>query len=466
VESKNKAKGPDTFMSTTPEVHLLAIGDVHLGTRPGSLPEDLADVGLGVEELTPEAALAIAVDRAIELKVHAVLFAGDLVESTNARFEAMRPLERAVAKLQRASIPAIAVVGNHDVEALPRLVTRIPGLEIVGAGGKWQARTIEVGGQPAAEIVGWSFPKLRVSTSPVAELIAEPLPKSDLPRIGLLHGDLDASGGHYAPFTSTELRDAGLDAWLLGHIHKPSFGDDNAVGVPSGYLGSLLGLSPKETGPHGPWLIKVAGTGAITHEQLPLSPLRWRHIELAIEEGDSTDDIGDKVSRAAETEARKLDGAGCAPRALGLRIELIGRTGDLPAVRKWCEDERWQIPTVWVADSVVFVNRVSQALEPAYDLIELALGDDPLALMAKKMLVLKTAGAQRDGLLADARIAMQGTADHQAFSELDERRDAESPLSEATLIETLTWAGTRALDDLVAQRRQRSVQQVASEVVL
>ena len=70
---------------------LLAIGDVHLGTRPGSLPEDLGEWGVDPRELTPEAALEAAVDRAIELSVDAVLFAGDVVESTNARFEAIRP---------------------------------------------------------------------------------------------------------------------------------------------------------------------------------------------------------------------------------------------------------------------------------------------------------------------------------------------------------------------------------------
>ena len=65
---------------------LLAIGDVHLGTRPGSLPEELGEWGVDPHELTPEAALEAAVDRAIEASVDAVLFAGDVVESSNARF--------------------------------------------------------------------------------------------------------------------------------------------------------------------------------------------------------------------------------------------------------------------------------------------------------------------------------------------------------------------------------------------
>ena len=61
--------------STSDELQLLAIGDVHLGTRPSSLPEDLASFGIDPRDLTPEAALGAAVDLAIAEPVDAVLFA-------------------------------------------------------------------------------------------------------------------------------------------------------------------------------------------------------------------------------------------------------------------------------------------------------------------------------------------------------------------------------------------------------
>ena len=107
------------------DITLLAVGDVHLGTRPVSLPGDLTDWDVDPRELTPEAALGAAVDRAIAEGVDAVVFAGDVVESTNARFEAIRPLEAAVRRLAEAGIPVLGVAGNHDVEALPRLAGRI-----------------------------------------------------------------------------------------------------------------------------------------------------------------------------------------------------------------------------------------------------------------------------------------------------------------------------------------------------
>ncbi|MFT5080218.1 MAG: exonuclease SbcD [Bacteroidia bacterium] len=440
--------------SSTP-LRLLAIGDVHLGTRPGSLPEDLVAAGLAIDEVTPAAALAIAIDRAIALDVHAVVFAGDVVESTNARFEARGPLELAVAKLHDRNIPAIAVVGNHDVEALPRLVDRIPGLEILGAGGQWQTRILEVDGKPAAELVGWSFPERRVSTSPVAELVGAPLVATSLPRIGLLHGDLDASGGIYAPFTSSELKDAGLDAWLLGHIHKPSFQLDSPIGVPSGYLGSLVGLSPKESGRRGPWLIEVDATGKLSAEHLAIAPLHWQHLDMAVGEADTVLDVADNLSKLAESSARQLTDSGTPSRLLGLRIRLTGRSRNRESIAEWCDEGGWAGATEWAGETAFFVNKVTESLELTLDLQELSIGDDPLALMAQKLLVLKEDGESRQALLAAARQSMQGVAENGSWSKLDELRDAEDPLADAALIETLTRAGTSALEALLAQRGQR-----------
>jgi DNA repair protein SbcD/Mre11 len=68
---------------------ILAIGDVHLGTTCSGVPDNISLGGLDPGEITPTAALKRSVDFAIEQNLDAVLFAGDVVESTNARFEAM-----------------------------------------------------------------------------------------------------------------------------------------------------------------------------------------------------------------------------------------------------------------------------------------------------------------------------------------------------------------------------------------
>ena len=149
---------------------ILAVGDVHLGTNCSGVPDFVSSWGVDPKELTPAAALNLVTDLGIEQNVDAVLFAGDLVESTNARYEAMPPLEECVGRLLEAGVEVIAVAGNHDVEALPRLASLMDGFTLLGAGGRWESKAVTRNKVPVAEIVGWSFGERFVRQSPVAEL--------------------------------------------------------------------------------------------------------------------------------------------------------------------------------------------------------------------------------------------------------------------------------------------------------
>ena len=437
------------------DLSLLAIGDVHLGIRPSSLPEFLVDSGVDPRVLTPESALASAVEYAITTRVDAVLFAGDVVESTNARFEALRSLESAVRRLLEADIPVLGVVGNHDVEALPRLARMLKGFELLGVGGSWQSRVIHKAGRPAAEILGWSFPDKRVRNSPVADLIRNPVAASHpgIPRIGLLHGDLDASGGHYAPFTSSELSQAGLDAWLLGHIHKPSVpaGASSGKAGPRGYLGSLVGLDPGEMGQHGPWLVRVTATGDVVAQHLPMAPLRWDRFDLRVEPDQGPDDIGDRLLDEAVRFAREIQDQRAIPLALGLRPRLVGPSRHYNALRDYIEAGRWKGIERRVGDTLVFIDKVLDGLDLVLDLEDLARGDDPPALIARKLLALERPGDERNALLEKARSKLRGLADESRWSVLNEERDAQDPLSDEALTSLLTRSGTAALSQLLAQ---------------
>jgi exonuclease SbcD len=439
------------------ELRLLAIGDVHLGTRPGSLPADLDEWGANARGLTPESTLSTVVERAIEERVDAVLFAGDVVESTNARFEALRPLESAVRRLREAEIPVLAVVGNHDVEALPRLARMVEGLELLGEHGRWQTRVVEGKSGPAVEILGWSFPDKSVRESPIASLLRDPVPasRSGIPRIGLLHADLDASGGNYAPITRSELRASGADAWLLGHIHKPSLGEPVPSGSsgPSGYLGSLVGLDPSETGPHGPWLVSVAADGRVSARQLPIAPLRWERFDLVVGEDEGPEDLSDRLLGEADRIARRIHDEGCIPKVLGLRPRLVGRTRHFDALRRKIDGDDWRGRlNCSVGDSVVFIDRVLDGLELAHDLAELARGDDPPAVLARKLIALEGAGEERERLIQTTRQALKGFAEDVRWAPLQSQRDMADPLSDDAIADMLLRSGNAALGELLAQR--------------
>jgi len=444
---------------------LLAIGDVHLGTRPSGLPAELADLARGGGAITPAAALAAAVERAVAEGVDGVLFAGDVVESTNARFEAFRPLEAAVRRLAEAGIPVLAVAGNHDVEALPRLAERIEGFRLLGAGGRWEIHRLEGAGGGAAEVLGWSFPEARVSTSPVAELLRRPPPPPapGVARIGLLHGDLDASGGAYAPFRRGELEHVGLDAWLLGHIHAPSLGRAGAGtpaagGAPCGYLGSLLPLDPTETGLHGPWRVRVHPGGRVEAEPLSNGLLRWERVEVEVPEGaeasGDVDAVADAILDAAAARAREIRDGGEGAQVLGVRARLAGRTRRYPALRRWIEDAPWRGRLLReVGDTTVFVQAVSDGLALAVDLETLARDDDPPALLARKLLALESGGEPRRALLEAAGEALRPAAGEPVWQPLAETRDAGDPLADEALAGLLRQSGIAMLDALLAQRR-------------
>ena len=140
----------------------------------------------------------------------------------------------AYGRLLDAGIQVFAVAGNHDFEALRRLADLVEGFTLLGANGRWESRALKKNKVAVAEIIGWSFSERHVRQSPVAQLLQEPLEAAStpVPRVGLLHAELTASGGKYAPIRQVELDDTGYDAWLLGHIHKPSIESLSARSIP------------------------------------------------------------------------------------------------------------------------------------------------------------------------------------------------------------------------------------------
>ena len=436
---------------------ILAIGDVHLGTACSGVPDEISTWGLDPRELSPAAALKLSVDFAITQKLDAVLFAGDVVESTNSRFEAIVPLEEAIRKLLAVGIQVMAVAGNHDVEALPRLAALIDGFVLLGAGGRWEARAITKNHTPIAEVIGWSFGERFVRQSPVAQLLAAPLetPSSPIPRIGLLHADLDASGGYYAPIKQAELDNTGFDAWLLGHIHKPSLNPSAPAGVrPSGYLGSLIGLDASETGPHGPWVIQISNSGELKLRQVPLAPLRWDYVSVSVDGLENVEDVPDRLLLEAENFVRQLSETGFSPRALGLRVHLTGSSPHYAEIVQRIASGEWNALGRVVGDTVVFFNKIIDSMELRLDLTEIAKGDDPAALMAQRLLVLQRDDDKSRALLEKARAELSNVAREDIWSPVRDHRNATDPLSNDAVRDVLVRSGKAALNAMLSRQTQ------------
>ena len=424
---------------------LLCVGDIHLGRQPSRLPEGVLDE-IRAGDLGPAAAWTRAVDFALETGTDAVLLAGDVVEQEDDFYEAYGDLRRGVDRLAAAGVPVLAVSGNHDVQVLPRLADAVPGFHLLGSGGKWEVE--EVAGRDGrhVRVLGWSFPERRVLTSPLA---AHELPAIDTgsgPVIGLLHCDRDATGSPYAPVRASELESAPVDAWLLGHIHKP---DALAPPRPIGYLGSLTGLGPGEAGPRGPWLLESDGS-EFALEHLPLAPLRWEEVDVPLDGLEAGEEVHGLAVAALEALHDQISAGRFRPRAVGCRLRFTGRTAHRKEVeRSLAAGDPLRV--VHAREGIVyFVHDWRMAARPALDLDELARGADPPALIARKVLLLRRPAGdpERRSLLEGARQRLEALSGRRSFV-----AHGLAPPPDAELSELLERAALGVLDELLAQRR-------------
>lgn len=435
-----QSRGTRTHIAGT-GLKLLCIADIHLGRQPSRVPERVNERFEG-RQLGPAGAWMRAVGYAIEQDVDGVLLAGDVVEQEDDFHEAFIDLRQGVEQLTAAGIAVLGVTGNHDVRVLPRLAEAIPDFRLLGAGGQWQAAVVEGADGRRARVLGWSFPEPVVHTSPLAAGLP---PRESLPTIGLLHCDRDQPGSRYAPVAGAELQQAPVDAWLLGHIHKP---DPLGGQRPMGYLGSLTGMDPGETGAHGPWLLTIGGDGGIAAEQVPLAPLRWIELAVAVDDLASPEDIHRQITDAIDRAHTELATLAHRPAAVGCRLRLTGRTNQRAELERTLDaDDPRQAPAERDG-TVYFVHDWHLDVQPTIDLTEAAQGTDPVALLARKLLILRGAdSAERRALIGEARDRLAEIPRRRPYNVLG----AEAP-GDADLAATLEAAAQRALDDLLRQR--------------
>lgn len=417
---------------------LLCAADVHLGRRPSRLPEGLAG---RAADLGPAAAWRRLVDEALRREVHAVLLAGDVVDQDDDFFEAYADLRAGVERLAAAGVAVLGVAGNHDVEVLPRLAEAVPGFTLLGRGGRWQAQRLESADGSRVRVLGWSFPEPQTPSDPLAGGLPERTPEVT---VGLLHCDRDQTGSRYAPVRSADLTAAPVDAWLLGHVHKP---DITPGRRPIGYLGSLVGTDPGEPGPHGAWLLEVAPDGGLTLSPVPLAPLRWETLEVPLGALAEPADVTSRIAAALDDLHDALPGP--RPEAVGCRLRLTGRTALRTEIARQLERDDPRTLALTRDGTRYFVHAFGLEALPTHDLEALARSSDPVGLLARRLRLLQGHGDpdERAALLqaAEARLAAVPRRRHL-------RSAGAAPPDRERVAELLTAAALDALDALLAQR--------------
>jgi len=428
---------------------IACIGDIHLGRRPGRLPETLSDHGVNISDLTPAVAWSDAVQWAIDSSVDAVVLTGDLVENEEDRFEAFYHLVAGIEKLFLEKIQVIMVAGNHDCKALPRLVNMIPKVRLLGEKGVWELAEIDLRNNEKIRFLGWSFPERRYSKNPIASLDMDQLKSqsgSSCPIIGLLHCDLDLKSSPYAPVTSDDLMHKPVDCWLLGHIHKP---EKLSRARPTVRLGSLIGLDPGEPGPHGPWLAEIRGPKDISLNHIPLARLRWEKEDIHIDkiETPDKDDLEDlfvaEVFRAFDRIHSRINDGSLYAKVVGCRLKLKGRSKSHREIRRALSSKRF--PAINKDGVHYFVEKIIDEGRTALDLESIARNNDPPGLLAKRLIAIEQKNSLGKTIIHDASIDLKRYSGGPTWDMLDEVEDSVSGI--------LLNAGHEALEELLAQTR-------------
>lgn len=279
---------------------LLATADLHLGRSSSSLKE-YNDI------LSTRHSWQGIIQYAINNEIDAITLSGDIVDQDNRYFEAIGSLQEAFAKLQGTGIHVYMVAGNHDYEVLRQIIHNgtHEHVHLLGRNGEWETLAHP---NSNVQFTGWSFTQRYHKEDPLQKFKPEQIDKNKI-TIGLLHGDIDSPLSDYARISSNSLKQLPVNAWLLGHIHKPG---SLILSTPFiSYTGSPHALSPSEKGAHGPMKVTIDEQG-ITHiQQIKLSPVRYENLTVTIEEEADEETIRaaiiEKIEHSTNAMAEELD---------------------------------------------------------------------------------------------------------------------------------------------------------------
>ena len=246
-----------------------------------------------------------ALERLTELCIHSgadfLLLAGDVYNSAESSLRARLALRDAFSRLEKEGIGVFLAHGNHDPLSEEQGAIPWPGnVTVFGRQvGVQPAFSRGRTGQPVALVHGVSHGSAKENQNLARRFKrkASTLLEPEIFQIGLLHCALTGmSGSHeaYAPCSFSDLAEAELDYWALGHVHacrlmdrrgkllaSPEKGATNRErSLSAAYPGSTQGLHVNETGPHGCLLVHVDAGSRARARMLPLAPVQWEQMHL------------------------------------------------------------------------------------------------------------------------------------------------------------------------------------------
>ena len=331
-------------------------------------------------------------------RVDFVVIAGDLYDGDWQDFNTGLCFARGMAELGESGIAVYVVRGNHDAASRLTRSLRLPAnVHLLSE----QAPETRVDERLGLAVHGQSF-----ATAVVVDDLAAHYPQA-LPghfNLGLLHTALSGREGHapYAPTTEQVLRAKGYDYWALGHVHAREVVATDPWVV---YPGNLQGRHVRERGAKGAELVTVED-GVISTVSHPCDVLRFDELVLDIAGLADLDALLERAQGEVKTHLAAAEG-----RILGLRVRLTG-TGPLQrifAARGDTVVQELRAMALDVGGGEAWLEKVLFEARPSVDLVRLADGDDPVALLANELAALAAPGTLlefADACLKDLRLKL------------------------------------------------------------
>lgn len=349
-------------------VRFVHAADLHLDAPFQGIAAADPRIGAALADAT-YAAFRGVVDTCLSREAAFLVIAGDAYNSADKSLRAQLRFRTEMERLAEAGIEVFIVSGNHDPQSGWSAGLSLPQTVHVFPTDRVQRAEVVRDGEVIAAVYGRSFAR----AAETANLsLGYHRDAADPIAVGVLHANVGSNSDYdpYAPATLDDLRAGGMDYWALGHIHK----QEVLAEYPwVAYAGSPQGLNPKETGPHGCFVVEISRGGATTLEHVETAPVAWAHVEVDASQAADLEELRGLLLAACET-IRTQSG-----RNSVARIALMGRSAvhadlDRPGVAAQLFDDvraEAALETPWV-----WLDRLDDRTSPLIDLDALRGGPD------------------------------------------------------------------------------------------